>query len=151
MGLGESFADHSLLSTILVSQVARVCGTVILSSDGGDEKARGVSPNQYIRWWSGWPRATPSSVLRAGQARSNTWRRKASWVSRIYSRRLLSSDRALDLGLFQADGMEELLNQQRGDQPEHRQRIWSFLMLELWFQIVVDQRMQADQETVVAS
>ena len=53
-------------------------------------------------------------------------------------RETLLSDRALKRGLFKPDAVRALVEQHVAQQVEHSHRLWSLLMLELWFQRFID-------------
>jgi asparagine synthase (glutamine-hydrolysing) len=53
-------------------------------------------------------------------------------------RETLLSDRALKRGLFKPDAVRGLVEQHVAQQVDHSHRLWSLLMLELWFQRFID-------------
>src|SRR5881227_2642969 len=53
-------------------------------------------------------------------------------------RETLLSDRALQRGLFKPDAVRSLVEQHVAHQVDHSHRLWSLLMLELWFQRFID-------------
>jgi asparagine synthase (glutamine-hydrolysing) len=55
---------------------------------------------------------------------------------------VLLSDRAAARNIFQRDYVRQLLNEHASGQYNHQYRLWTLLMLELWFQMWVDQRVE---------
>jgi asparagine synthase (glutamine-hydrolysing) len=53
---------------------------------------------------------------------------------------LLFDGRLASRGLFRADGLRRLWNEHRTGRRDHRHRLWSLLMLELWFREFIDGR-----------
>src|SRR2546423_1513914 len=53
-------------------------------------------------------------------------------------RESLLSERALKRGLFKPDAVRALVEQHVAQQVDHSHRLWSLLMLELWFQRFID-------------
>jgi asparagine synthase (glutamine-hydrolysing) len=53
-------------------------------------------------------------------------------------RETLLSDRALKRGLFKPDAVHGLVEQHVAQRADHSHRLWSLLMLELWFQRFID-------------
>src|SRR4051794_5104696 len=60
------------------------------------------------------------------------------WLRRGVVADVLLDPRALDRGLFRRERVETLVADQREGHGDHGYRIWSLLMLELWFQTYVD-------------
>jgi len=55
-----------------------------------------------------------------------------------FLRETLLSEKALSRGLFDRDRVRELIEQHTADKMNHEHRLWSLLMLELWFQRFID-------------
>ena len=55
-----------------------------------------------------------------------------------FLRETLLSDKALARGLFQPDKVRQLIDQHVEGNMNHEHRLWSLLMLELWFQRFID-------------
>jgi asparagine synthase (glutamine-hydrolysing) len=53
-------------------------------------------------------------------------------------RETVLSDRALKRGLFRPDSVRALVEQHVSHRVDHSHRLWSLLMLELWFQRFID-------------
>src|SRR4051812_16641432 len=60
------------------------------------------------------------------------------WLRRGVVAEVILDPRALDRGLFRRDRVETLVAEEREGRGDHGYRIWSLLMLELWFQTYVD-------------
>jgi asparagine synthase (glutamine-hydrolysing) len=61
---------------------------------------------------------------------------------------LLLSKNALQRGCFQPEGVRKMLSDHRHAKCAHGQRIWSMLILELWFRIFVDRDMSPEDELI---
>src|SRR5437870_9820383 len=55
-----------------------------------------------------------------------------------FLRETLLSEKALSRGLFDRHRVRELIEQHTADKMNHEHRLWSLLMLELWFQRFID-------------
>jgi asparagine synthase (glutamine-hydrolysing) len=55
-----------------------------------------------------------------------------------FTRETLLSDKAKDRGLFDAKVVERLIDEQRDDLKDNSWKLWTLLMLELWFQRFID-------------
>jgi len=55
-----------------------------------------------------------------------------------FTRETLLSERAVNRGLFQGAAVERLIDEQRDDVRDNSWKIWTLLMLELWFQRFID-------------
>ncbi|MFN2578904.1 MAG: asparagine synthase (glutamine-hydrolyzing) [Pyrinomonadaceae bacterium] len=55
-----------------------------------------------------------------------------------FLRETLLSDKALGRGLFNRDRVRQLIDQHVANKVNHEHRLWSLLMLELWFQRFID-------------
>jgi asparagine synthase (glutamine-hydrolysing) len=55
-----------------------------------------------------------------------------------FLRDTLLSDKALSRGLFDRDHVRHLVDQHVGHKADHDQRLWTLLMLELWFERFID-------------
>src|SRR3989440_7748254 len=55
-----------------------------------------------------------------------------------FLRETLLSEKALARGLFQPDKVRELIDQHLAFKDDHSHRLWTLLMLELWFQRFID-------------
>lgn len=55
-----------------------------------------------------------------------------------FTRETLLSERAVNRGLFERAAVERLIDEQRGDVKDNSWKIWTLLMLELWFQRFID-------------
>ena len=55
-----------------------------------------------------------------------------------FLRETLLSEKALGRGLFQPDKVRELIDQHLAFKDDHSHRLWTLLMLELWFQRFID-------------
>jgi asparagine synthase (glutamine-hydrolysing) len=55
-----------------------------------------------------------------------------------FLRETLLSDRALARGLFKPDSVRRIIDEHVGHRDAHEHRLWSMLMLELWFQRFID-------------
>src|SRR2546425_2430542 len=55
-----------------------------------------------------------------------------------FLRETLLSEKALSRGLFNRDRVKELIEQHTANKVNHEHRLWSLLMLELWFQRFID-------------
>ena len=55
-----------------------------------------------------------------------------------FTREILLSDQAKSRNLFDARVVERLIDEQRRDERDNSWKIWTLLMLELWFQRFID-------------
>ena len=55
-----------------------------------------------------------------------------------FLRETLLSEKALSRGLFNRDSVRQLIDQHVANKVNHEHRLWSLLMLELWFQRFID-------------
>jgi asparagine synthase (glutamine-hydrolysing) len=55
-----------------------------------------------------------------------------------FTRGTLLSEKAIGRGLFRRDAVERLIDEQRDDIRDNSWKIWTLLMLELWFQRFID-------------
>src|SRR5205814_4021878 len=55
-----------------------------------------------------------------------------------FLRETLLSEKALSRGLFSRDRVKQLIDQHVANKVNHQTRVWSLLMLELWFQRFID-------------
>jgi asparagine synthase (glutamine-hydrolysing) len=55
-----------------------------------------------------------------------------------FSREVLLSSRAQERGLFDLKVVERLIDEQRRDEKDNSWRLWTLLMLELWFARFID-------------
>jgi len=55
-----------------------------------------------------------------------------------FLRETLLSEKALSRGLFERDRVRQLIDQHVANKVNHEHRLWSLLMLELWFQRFID-------------
>ena len=55
-----------------------------------------------------------------------------------FTRDILLSEKARSRGLFNGDVVERLIDEQRRDTKDNSWKIWTLLMLELWFQRFID-------------
>ena len=55
-----------------------------------------------------------------------------------FMRETLFSGKALSRGLFNMDKVRQIVEQHVNGQKDHSHRLWSLLMLELWFQRFID-------------
>src|SRR2546421_5981864 len=55
-----------------------------------------------------------------------------------FLRETLFSDKALSRGLFNAENVRKIVEQHVKGQKDYSNRLWSLLMLELWFEIFID-------------
>jgi asparagine synthase (glutamine-hydrolysing) len=55
-----------------------------------------------------------------------------------FTREILLSEKAVNRGLFNSQVVERLIDEQRRDVKDNSWRIWTLLMLELWFQRFID-------------
>ena len=55
-----------------------------------------------------------------------------------FLRETLLSDRALKRGMFKPESVRRLLDHHVDGQADHSHRLWSLLMLELWFERFID-------------
>ena len=55
-----------------------------------------------------------------------------------FTREVLMSEKAVKRGLFDAAVVERLIDEQRRDVKDNSWKIWTLLMLELWFQRFID-------------
>ena len=56
----------------------------------------------------------------------------------LFMRETLFSGKALNRGLFNADKVRQIVEQHVNGRKDHSHRLWSLLMLELWFQRFID-------------
>lgn len=56
----------------------------------------------------------------------------------LFLRETLLSDKALSRGLFNRDRVRQMIDHHVGGKVDHDQRLWSLLMLELWFERFID-------------
>jgi asparagine synthase (glutamine-hydrolysing) len=63
---------------------------------------------------------------------------------------LLFDGRLASRGLFRADGLRRLWNEHRTGRRDHRHRLWSLLMLELWFREFIDGRSRRSMDGAAA-
>lgn len=54
------------------------------------------------------------------------------------ARRLLLSDKAMSRGLFQADGVRQMLDDHRAGKRNLAHALWNMLVLEVWFRVQLD-------------
>ena len=59
-------------------------------------------------------------------------------VMQPFLRETLLSDKALARGLFQPDKVRQIIDQHLAFKDDHSHRLWTLLMLELWFQKFID-------------
>lgn len=59
-------------------------------------------------------------------------------VMQSFLRETLLSDKALGRGLFKPEAVRQIVEQHVSSQKDHSNRLWSLLMLELWFQKFID-------------
>jgi asparagine synthase (glutamine-hydrolysing) len=59
-------------------------------------------------------------------------------VMQPFLRETLLSDKALSRGLFQTESVHRLIEEHVANKADHSHRLWSLLMLELWFQRFID-------------
>jgi len=57
---------------------------------------------------------------------------------KTFLRDTLLSEKALSRGLFDRDKVRQIVDQHIGHKVDHDQRLWSLLMLELWFERFID-------------
>jgi len=55
-----------------------------------------------------------------------------------FLREVLLSERALSRGLFKPEVVRSLIDQHARSERDHSHQLWTFLMLELWFQRFID-------------
>ena len=55
-----------------------------------------------------------------------------------FTREVLLSEKAKNRGLFDAKTVERLIDEQKRDTKDNSWKIWTLLMLELWFQRFID-------------
>jgi asparagine synthase (glutamine-hydrolysing) len=55
-----------------------------------------------------------------------------------FTREVLLSQKATRRGLFDAKTVERLIDEQKRDAKDNSWKIWTLLMLELWFQRFID-------------
>ena len=55
-----------------------------------------------------------------------------------FLRETLLSDKALGRGLFKPESLRRLIDEHVERRSAHEHRLWSLLMLELWFQRFID-------------
>jgi asparagine synthase (glutamine-hydrolysing) len=55
-----------------------------------------------------------------------------------FLRETVLSERALSRGMFNPDAVRRLVDEHVGNKVNHEHRLWSILMLELWFQRFID-------------
>jgi len=59
------------------------------------------------------------------------------------ARELLFDGRLADRGIFQESGVTQVWNEHQQGQRDHRHRLWSLVMLELWFREFADRGRRA--------
>ena len=55
-----------------------------------------------------------------------------------FLREALLSDKALSRGLFKPEAVRSFVDRHVASKADHSQRLWSLLMLELWFERFID-------------
>jgi asparagine synthase (glutamine-hydrolysing) len=55
-----------------------------------------------------------------------------------FLRDILLSDKALARGIFRPEHLRQIIDQHVAAKADHSQRLWSLLMLELWFERFID-------------
>jgi asparagine synthase (glutamine-hydrolysing) len=73
------------------------------------------------------------------------------WLGQSLAADVLLDPRTLDRGLFRAERLEALVAEHRDGTGDHGYRIWTLVMLELWFRTYIDRSaVQAPLELSVA-